>query len=103
MCSAVGYPVAERPRVHPEWKSIFYDRIQSGGDRMQFDQIAATSLSAGRGAVGWPLAAHARQGEELPYRVFGKMTAQEAARVLGLELIVLNATNDEEIDQGDAA
>jgi hypothetical protein len=29
--------------------------------------------------------------------------AQEAARALGLELIVLNATNDEEIDQADAA
>jgi hypothetical protein len=55
------------------------------------------------GAVGWPLAAHAQQGEERPHRVFGRTIAQEAARALGLELIVLNATNDEEIDQADAA
>jgi hypothetical protein len=55
------------------------------------------------GAVGWPLAAHAQQGEEPPHRVFGRTIAREAARALGLELIVLNATNDEEIDQADAA
>jgi hypothetical protein len=34
---------------------------------------------------------------------FGRTIALEAARALGLELIVLNATNDEEIDQADAA
>jgi hypothetical protein len=55
------------------------------------------------GAVGWPLAAHAQQGEEPPHRVFGRTIAREAARALRRELIVLNATNDEEIDQADAA
>jgi hypothetical protein len=33
----------------------------------------------------------------------GAKGSQEAARALGLELIVLNASNDEEIDQADAA
>ena len=42
MCSATGYPVAERPAYT---KSIFYDRIQSGGDRMQFDQFASWSAA----------------------------------------------------------
>jgi hypothetical protein len=55
------------------------------------------------GVAAWPLAAHARQGEEPPHRIFERTIAQEAARALGLELLVLNATNDEEIDQADAA
>jgi hypothetical protein len=42
-------------------------------------------------------------GRTPAHRVFGRTIAQEAARALGLELIVLNATNDEEIDQADAA
>ena len=40
-------------------------------------------------------------GEYTSSMVF--LGALEAARALGLELIVLNATNDEEIDQADAA
>jgi hypothetical protein len=47
--------------------------------------------------------AHARQGKEPPHRVFGRAIAQKATRALGLKLIVLNATDDEEIDQADAA
>jgi hypothetical protein len=103
MCSATGYPVAERP-AYTRGENRFSTIVPS------LAVTGCSSINSRREFINWSaaqwdgrFAAHSQQGEERPHRVSGRTIALEAARALGLELIVLNATNDEEIDQADAA
>ena len=85
------YPPSRPPRVFPELR------------RARARQLRLLSLMQNISPAQWMAACGARAaGGGTPASSFWKDGLQDAARALGLELIVLNATKDEEIDQADA-